>query len=115
MVPDVVSSPECLASEHYPNELNLPALVKLPSARPDFKLIHQVLPDSVRVLNDSDRVSSCPLKMHIGVAPVSHTKSLQVLIWESNLVLQMPTTFLIRRFVIRIRINNFSLILHKWT
>jgi hypothetical protein len=89
------AAPEYLASELYPNELNLPALSKLPSALPDFKLIHRLLPDSGHVPNDSDRVSSCPLKMRIGVAPDSHTKSLQLLILEPNIALQIPTPFLI--------------------
>jgi hypothetical protein len=59
-------APKCLANKLYPNERNLPALAKLSSALPDFKLIHRVLPDSSPILIDSARVSSCPLKMRIG-------------------------------------------------
>jgi hypothetical protein len=43
-----------------------------------------VLVGSGRVLNDSDQVPLGFLKMQIGVAPDSHTKSPQELIRESN-------------------------------
>jgi hypothetical protein len=48
------AAPECLASELYPNELNLHVLTKLPSALLNLKLIRRVLLDSGRVLIDSD-------------------------------------------------------------
>jgi hypothetical protein len=66
MVLDIISSPECLASELYPD---LPVLVKLLSALHDLRLIYRVLPSSGQVLNDSDRVSSIVLKTSIG-API---------------------------------------------
>jgi hypothetical protein len=54
MVPDLISSPECLASELHPNVLDLPILAKVPSALPSLKLAHRVLLGSGRVQNDSD-------------------------------------------------------------
>jgi hypothetical protein len=39
MVPDLVSSPECLASELYLDVLDLPVLTKLLSALPGLKLV----------------------------------------------------------------------------
>jgi hypothetical protein len=63
------AAPECLTSEFYPNELDLPVPAKLLSDLPDLRLIHRVLPGFGRVLNDSDRVSSSPLKTRIG-API---------------------------------------------
>jgi hypothetical protein len=63
------AAPDCLASELYPNEPNLPVLAKLPSALPELKLVCWVLPDSSRVLNDSDLVFASPLKTQIG-API---------------------------------------------
>jgi hypothetical protein len=60
------TTPDCLASELYPNEPDLPNLAKLSSPLPDLKLIRRVLPDSGRVLNDPGRVSSSPLKTRIG-------------------------------------------------
>jgi hypothetical protein len=62
VVPDNVSSPECLASELYPNVLDIPVSTKLPSALLGLRLTHRVLPSSGRVLNDSDQVSSIFLK-----------------------------------------------------
>jgi hypothetical protein len=48
------AAPECLASELHHYLLDLPILVKLPSALPGLKLVCQVLLGSGRVLNDSD-------------------------------------------------------------
>jgi hypothetical protein len=69
MVPNIISNPECLASELPPNVLNLPVLVKLPSALFDIRLTRRVLLGPGQVLNNSDRVSSIFLKTRIG-API---------------------------------------------
>jgi hypothetical protein len=61
-----LAAPECLARELYPDEPDPPVPVKLLSAPPDSKLVRRVLPDTGRVPNDSDRVSSSPLKTRIG-------------------------------------------------
>jgi hypothetical protein len=60
------ATPECLASELYLIEPDLPALAKFPSALPELKLSRRVLRGSGQVLNDSDRVSSSLLKTRIG-------------------------------------------------
>jgi hypothetical protein len=48
------ATPECLASELYPDELDLPVLAKLSSALPSLKLVRRVLLGSNRVLKDSN-------------------------------------------------------------
>jgi hypothetical protein len=60
------ASVECLASELYYDELDLPVLAKLRSALPSLKLFHWVLLGSGQVLNDSDWIPSSPLKTRIG-------------------------------------------------